>query len=272
MSEAAEERVLELLGIEAGLAGDTAEAPSVRSDQGSPGVVPGACAGTLEETGEGLGHGRGVAFLDDEAIFPGMGEGLAVDPPHILEFVGDGVGAGEVGDGGVVRDEKGGRGVAELCLQRAAWRAHAAVAGDDQHILRSAGFDRMDCCFEGAGPRTQGSGEVHRQHVATEIEGLGNDRRSLLLLHGVGRRGEHDAVDLGPVDPAQTVHGGGYGHGDAVLVVVCDRLLGAALLGGTALDQGKRQSGGGDVGPVRADSGHLGLSWVRGSGLHPLPN
>ena len=90
VAEPAEQRVLHLrLRLEAELLGRRCVAARVGSVEHGLGEVLRAAAGLLEQALHRFDHHVAIAVLDDEAVFPGMHEGIAVGAPDVDDLVGD---------------------------------------------------------------------------------------------------------------------------------------------------------------------------------------
>ena len=101
--------------------------------QGLPAYLP-----ILEQALDRLADAWDVAFLDDEAVFPGVDEGIPFTAPHVDDLVGNRVTAFESCHGAGVGDQECGSAVAEVCLQGGPGCSHPRVARNHEHIARRA--------------------------------------------------------------------------------------------------------------------------------------
>ena len=86
--------------------------------------------------------------------------------------------------------------------------------------------------------------------LSRKVESARNERSGLLLLERLRGRGEEHPVDGASVEAADAVHRCGHAHGDRILVVPRDGLLGASVFRSTASERAERQPGRRHVGPV----------------------
>ena len=132
ISDATEECVLQLPGgVEAEFPGERRVAAGIRPVEHEAGEIGGLAVELRQQSAHGLAHVGAIAVVDDEAVLPGVDEGVALGAPDVDHLVGDGVRVLDR-DGRVpVADQKGRCRVAEIRLQRGARRGHAGVADDD---------------------------------------------------------------------------------------------------------------------------------------------
>jgi hypothetical protein len=255
VAEAAEQRVDDRASVEAQRAHRAPVGALVGRVERDAREVRALRARPLEQPPYRLDEARLVALLQDEALLPAVDEAVALGAPDVDDLLGHLMEAVDRRDRVLTADEERGGAVADRALEGRAGRGQAAVARDDEHAPRRAGGHRVERAPQRVEAGAQRAAEVRGADVAAQVESLREERRTLLLAEGIRRRREEHAVDRTAVEAAQAVHRGRHGHGDGVLVVPGDRLLGAAVLRGPPADRREREPRRRDVGAPRDDPG-----------------